>query len=98
MCLDLQVIDNIPGAKVEEDMETHHFLTENLYKPRRQVTHVYAHIQYMRVIVLILGLYTFIQPLYQCLKLTCSHEKLLPACSTSEKVTLLPAVVISCNP
>lgn len=69
MCLDLQVIDNIPGAKVEEDMETHHFLTENLYKPRRQVTHVYAHIQYTCAIVLILGLYMFIQPLYQSLKL-----------------------------
>lgn len=39
MCLDLQVIDNIPGAKVEEDTETHHVLAENLYKPRRRVTH-----------------------------------------------------------
>lgn len=75
MCLDLQVIDNIPGAKVEEDMETHHFLTENLYKPRRQVTHVYAHIQY-KYIVLILGLYTFIQPLYQSLKLRLAHVAL----------------------
>lgn len=37
VCLDLQVIDNVPGGKVEEDMETHHFLAENLYKPRRRV-------------------------------------------------------------
>uniref|UniRef100_A0A3Q2XXI7 Sodium/hydrogen exchanger n=1 Tax=Hippocampus comes TaxID=109280 RepID=A0A3Q2XXI7_HIPCM len=36
VCLDLQVIDNVPGGKVEEDMETHHFLAENLYKPRRR--------------------------------------------------------------
>uniref|UniRef100_A0A6D2WCS5 Sodium/hydrogen exchanger n=1 Tax=Takifugu rubripes TaxID=31033 RepID=A0A6D2WCS5_TAKRU len=42
VCLDLQVIDNIPGAKVEEDMETHHFLTENLYKPRRQYQWQYS--------------------------------------------------------
>lgn len=33
------MIDNIPGAKVEEDTETHHVLAENLYKPRRRVTH-----------------------------------------------------------
>lgn len=38
VCLDLQVIDNIPGAKVEEDMETHHVLAGNLYKPRRRVS------------------------------------------------------------
>ncbi|MEQ2185599.1 hypothetical protein GOODEAATRI_019859 [Goodea atripinnis] len=36
VCLDLQVIDNIPGSKVEEDMETHHVLAGNLYKPRRR--------------------------------------------------------------
>ncbi|TMS01166.1 Sodium/hydrogen exchanger 5 [Larimichthys crocea] len=39
VCLDLQVIDNVPGAKVEEDTETHHVLAENLYKPRRRVIH-----------------------------------------------------------
>lgn len=38
MCLDLQVIDNVPGAKVEEDTETHHVLAGNLYKPRRRVS------------------------------------------------------------
>lgn len=43
VCLDLQVIDNIPGAKVEEDTETHHVLAENLYKPRRRVTHARTH-------------------------------------------------------
>lgn len=43
VCLDLQVIDNIPGAKVEEDTETHHVLAENLYKPRRRVTHTHTH-------------------------------------------------------
>lgn len=37
VCLDLQVIDNIPGAKMKEDTETHHMLAENLYKPRKQV-------------------------------------------------------------
>ncbi|KAM7405584.1 hypothetical protein PAMP_000023 [Pampus punctatissimus] len=31
-----QVIDNVPGAKVEEDTETHHVLAGNLYKPRRR--------------------------------------------------------------
>ncbi|XP_067105493.1 sodium/hydrogen exchanger 5-like [Osmerus mordax] len=36
VCLDLQVIDNVPGAKVEEESETHHFLAGNLYKPRRR--------------------------------------------------------------
>uniref|UniRef100_A0A3B5QAK8 Sodium/hydrogen exchanger n=1 Tax=Xiphophorus maculatus TaxID=8083 RepID=A0A3B5QAK8_XIPMA len=36
VCLDLQVIDNVPGSKVEEDMETHHVLAGNLYKPRRR--------------------------------------------------------------
>ncbi|XP_029283527.1 LOW QUALITY PROTEIN: sodium/hydrogen exchanger 5-like, partial [Cottoperca gobio] len=36
VCLDLQVIDNVPGAKVEEDTETHHVLAGNLYKPRRR--------------------------------------------------------------
>lgn len=39
VCLDLQAIDNVPGAKVEEDTETHHVLAGNLYKPRRRVTH-----------------------------------------------------------
>lgn len=50
VCLDLQVIDNIPGAKVEEDTETHHVLAENLYKPRRRVTltYTYTHTQ-MRI-------------------------------------------------
>ena len=43
VCLDLQAIDNVPGAKVEEDTETHHVLAENLYKPRRRVTHTHAH-------------------------------------------------------
>uniref|UniRef100_A0AAZ3R899 Sodium/hydrogen exchanger n=1 Tax=Oncorhynchus tshawytscha TaxID=74940 RepID=A0AAZ3R899_ONCTS len=38
VCLDLQVIDNVPGAKVEEESETHHFLAGNLYKPRRRQT------------------------------------------------------------
>lgn len=37
------MIDNIPGAKVEEDTETHHVLAENLYKPRRRVTHTHTH-------------------------------------------------------
>lgn len=47
VCLDLQVIDNIPGAKVEEDTETHHVLAGNLYKPRRRVTltYTYPHIE-----------------------------------------------------
>lgn len=43
VCLDLQVIDNVPGAKVEEDTETHHVLAENLYKPRRRVTRAHTH-------------------------------------------------------
>lgn len=38
VCLDLQVIDNVPGSKVVEDMETHHVLTGNLYKPRKRVS------------------------------------------------------------
>ncbi|XP_054626559.1 sodium/hydrogen exchanger 5 isoform X2 [Dunckerocampus dactyliophorus] len=42
VCLDLQVIDNVPGAKVEEDMETHHVLAENLYKPRRRYQSHYS--------------------------------------------------------
>uniref|UniRef100_A0A3Q3AHY4 Sodium/hydrogen exchanger n=1 Tax=Kryptolebias marmoratus TaxID=37003 RepID=A0A3Q3AHY4_KRYMA len=36
VCLDLQVIDNVPGSKVVEDMETHHVLAGNLYKPRKR--------------------------------------------------------------
>ncbi|TDG95880.1 hypothetical protein EPR50_G00244290 [Perca flavescens] len=42
VCLDLQVIDNVPGAKVEEDSETHHVLTGNLYKPRRRYQSHYS--------------------------------------------------------
>uniref|UniRef100_A0A8C6V499 Sodium/hydrogen exchanger n=1 Tax=Neogobius melanostomus TaxID=47308 RepID=A0A8C6V499_9GOBI len=42
VCLDLQVIDNVPGAKVEEDTETHHFLAGNLYKPRRRYQSHYS--------------------------------------------------------
>ncbi|XP_071375959.1 sodium/hydrogen exchanger 5-like [Centroberyx affinis] len=42
VCLDLQVIDNVPGAKVEEDTETHHVLTGNLYKPRRRYQSHYS--------------------------------------------------------
>ncbi|XP_068173448.1 sodium/hydrogen exchanger 5 [Antennarius striatus] len=42
VCLDLQVIDNVPGAKVEEDTETHHVLAENLYKPRRRYLSQYS--------------------------------------------------------
>ncbi|XP_047436942.1 sodium/hydrogen exchanger 5 [Mugil cephalus] len=42
VCLDLQVIDNVPGAKVEEDMETHHVLAGNLYKPRRRYQSHYS--------------------------------------------------------
>ncbi|XP_045889045.1 sodium/hydrogen exchanger 5 [Micropterus dolomieu] len=42
VCLDLQVIDNVPGAKVEEDSETHHVLAENLYKPRRRYQSHYS--------------------------------------------------------
>ncbi|XP_068584847.1 sodium/hydrogen exchanger 5 isoform X1 [Cebidichthys violaceus] len=42
VCLDLQVIDNVPGAKVEEETETHHFLTGNLYKPRRRYQSHYS--------------------------------------------------------
>lgn len=42
VCLDLQVIDNVPGAKVEEDTETHHVLAENLYKPRRRYQSNYS--------------------------------------------------------
>lgn len=37
VCLDLQVIDTNPGAKVEEETETHHVLAGNLYKPRKRV-------------------------------------------------------------
>lgn len=37
VCLDLQVIDTVPGAKIEEELETHHVLAGNLYKPRRRV-------------------------------------------------------------
>uniref|UniRef100_A0A8C1MZE2 Sodium/hydrogen exchanger n=1 Tax=Cyprinus carpio TaxID=7962 RepID=A0A8C1MZE2_CYPCA len=42
VCLDLQVIDTVPGAKIEEDLETHHVLVENLYKPRRQYQSHYS--------------------------------------------------------
>ncbi|CAL8351106.1 unnamed protein product [Merluccius merluccius] len=42
VCLDLQVIDNVPGARVEEDSETHHVLTGNLYKPRRRYQSHYS--------------------------------------------------------
>ncbi|XP_024911349.1 sodium/hydrogen exchanger 5 isoform X2 [Cynoglossus semilaevis] len=42
VCLDLQVIDNIPGAKMKEDTETHHMLAENLYKPRKQYQSHYS--------------------------------------------------------
>ncbi|XP_041849653.1 sodium/hydrogen exchanger 5 isoform X2 [Melanotaenia boesemani] len=42
VCLDLQVIDNVLGAKVEEDMETHHVLAGNLYKPRRRYQSHYS--------------------------------------------------------
>lgn len=42
VCLDLQVIDNVPGAKVEEDTEAHHVLAENLYKPRRRYQSHYS--------------------------------------------------------
>ncbi|CAN9506546.1 unnamed protein product [Ophioblennius macclurei] len=42
VCLDLQAIDNVPGAKVEEDTETHHVLTGNLYKPRRRYQSHYS--------------------------------------------------------
>lgn len=41
------MIDNIPGAKVEEDTETHHVLAENLYKPRRRVTHTHDLLQFL---------------------------------------------------
>ncbi|XP_076856454.1 sodium/hydrogen exchanger 5 isoform X4 [Brachyhypopomus gauderio] len=36
VCLDLQAIDTNPGAKVEEETETHRVLAGNLYKPRRR--------------------------------------------------------------
>ncbi|KAL4642184.1 sodium/hydrogen exchanger 5 [Arapaima gigas] len=36
VCLDLQVIDTVSGGKLEEETETHHLLTGNLYKPRRR--------------------------------------------------------------
>uniref|UniRef100_A0A3Q2EG33 Sodium/hydrogen exchanger n=1 Tax=Cyprinodon variegatus TaxID=28743 RepID=A0A3Q2EG33_CYPVA len=42
VCLDLQVIDNVPGSKVEEDMETHHVLAGNLYKPRKRYQSHYS--------------------------------------------------------
>ncbi|XP_026071068.1 sodium/hydrogen exchanger 5-like [Carassius auratus] len=42
VCLDLQVIDTVPGAKIEEELETHHVLAENLYKPRRQYQSHYS--------------------------------------------------------
>uniref|UniRef100_W5KES1 Sodium/hydrogen exchanger n=1 Tax=Astyanax mexicanus TaxID=7994 RepID=W5KES1_ASTMX len=42
VCLDLQVIDTNPGAKVEEETETHHFLAGNLYKPRRRYQSPYS--------------------------------------------------------
>ncbi|KAM9765557.1 LOW QUALITY PROTEIN: sodium/hydrogen exchanger 5 [Menidia menidia] len=42
VCLDLQVIDNVPGAKVEEESETHHVLAGNLYKPRRRYQSHYS--------------------------------------------------------
>ncbi|XP_057702730.1 sodium/hydrogen exchanger 5 [Corythoichthys intestinalis] len=42
VCLDLQVMDKVPGAKVEEDTETHHVLAENLYKPRRRYQSHYS--------------------------------------------------------
>lgn len=38
VCLDLQVIDMVPSGKVQEETETHHLLTGNLYKPRRRVS------------------------------------------------------------
>ncbi|XP_029942728.1 sodium/hydrogen exchanger 5, partial [Salarias fasciatus] len=42
VCLDLQAIDNVPGSKVEEETETHHVLTGNLYKPRRRYQSHYS--------------------------------------------------------
>ncbi|KAI4904431.1 hypothetical protein NFI96_031096 [Prochilodus magdalenae] len=42
VCLDLQVIDTNPGAKVEEETETHHVLAGNLYKPRRRYQSHYS--------------------------------------------------------
>ncbi|KAF7688046.1 sodium/hydrogen exchanger 5 [Silurus meridionalis] len=42
VCLDLQVIDTIPSAKVEEETETHHVLAGNLYKPRRRYQSHYS--------------------------------------------------------
>ncbi|XP_077574410.1 sodium/hydrogen exchanger 5-like [Stigmatopora nigra] len=42
VCLDLQVVDKVPGAKVEEETETHHVLAENLYKPRRRYQSHYS--------------------------------------------------------
>ncbi|KAJ8333698.1 hypothetical protein SKAU_G00410170 [Synaphobranchus kaupii] len=42
VCLDLQVVDSDPGPMVEEESETHHVLTGNLYKPRRRVQAHYS--------------------------------------------------------
>uniref|UniRef100_A0A8C2KIG9 Sodium/hydrogen exchanger n=1 Tax=Cyprinus carpio TaxID=7962 RepID=A0A8C2KIG9_CYPCA len=42
VCLDLQVIDTVPGAKIEEELETHHVLAGNLYKPRRRYQSHYS--------------------------------------------------------
>ncbi|TRY82045.1 hypothetical protein DNTS_006687 [Danionella cerebrum] len=42
VCLDLQVIDTVPGAKIEEGLETHHVLAGNLYKPRRRYQSHYS--------------------------------------------------------
>ncbi|KAF4090969.1 hypothetical protein AMELA_G00031710 [Ameiurus melas] len=42
VCLDLQVIDTNPGAKVEEETETHHVLAGNLYKPRKRYQSHYS--------------------------------------------------------
>ncbi|XP_066512172.1 sodium/hydrogen exchanger 5-like [Hoplias malabaricus] len=42
VCLDLQVIDTNPGAKVQEETETHHVLAGNLYKPRRRYQSHYS--------------------------------------------------------
>ncbi|XP_065123778.1 sodium/hydrogen exchanger 5 [Paramisgurnus dabryanus] len=42
VCLDLQVIDTVPGAKIEEESETHHVLAVNLYQPRRRYQSHYS--------------------------------------------------------
>ncbi|XP_076856439.1 sodium/hydrogen exchanger 5 isoform X2 [Brachyhypopomus gauderio] len=49
VCLDLQAIDTNPGAKVEEETETHRVLAGNLYKPRRRYhAHYSRHFMTMR--------------------------------------------------